>query len=41
MFVVTEAFVEDASRAYTLRLLAACDQLSGPVSKGKKGKASA
>jgi peptidoglycan/LPS O-acetylase OafA/YrhL len=31
LFVVTESFVEDASRSYTERLLAACDDL--PVAK--------
>jgi len=36
LFVVTEAFVEDASRAYSERLLEACDTLA----KRKSGKAS-
>jgi hypothetical protein len=36
LFVVTEAFVEDASLAYTERLLEACDTLA----KRKSGKAS-
>lgn len=36
LLVVTEGFVEDASRSYTERLLASCDQLAKP--KQKKGK---
>lgn len=37
LWVVTEIFVEDASRSYTERLLAACDQLT----KSKETKAKA
>lgn len=37
LWVITETFVEDASRSYTERLLAACDQLAKP--KGTKAKA--
>jgi hypothetical protein len=36
LFVVTEAFVEDASRSYTERLLATCDQLAKPQLKKAK-----